>query len=121
MQIALESRELVPLPCRDVCGNTLTFSHRLRIYVRGGMRKNPARDVIEDSGFQNLWKERSLARLFSRIRETMPQDKPGTLSPEQTADIIAHILRANQLPPGDSALPSDLDILKEIGLDAGEP
>ena len=77
--------------------------------------------LLNDSGFQNLWRDRSLARLFSRIRETMPQDRPGTLSPEQTADIIAHILRANQLPAGETALPSDLEILKDIRLDAGEP
>ena len=57
--------------------------------------------LLNDSGFQNLWRERSLARLFSRIRETMPQDKPNTLSPEQTADIIAYILSGNQLPAGD--------------------
>jgi S-disulfanyl-L-cysteine oxidoreductase SoxD len=77
--------------------------------------------LLNDSGFQNLWRERSLARLFSRIRETMPQDQPGTLSPEQTADIIAHILQGNQLPAGDVALPTDLEILKDIRLDAGEP
>jgi mono/diheme cytochrome c family protein len=77
--------------------------------------------LLNDTGFQNLWRDRSLARLFSRIRETMPQDKPGTLSPEETADIVAHILRANQLPAGDVALPHDLEILKEIRLDAGEP
>jgi S-disulfanyl-L-cysteine oxidoreductase SoxD len=77
--------------------------------------------LLNDSGFQNLWRERSLARLFSRIRETMPQDQPGTLSPEQTADIVAYILSGNQLPAGDVALPTDLEILKDIRLDAGEP
>ena len=77
--------------------------------------------LLNDSGFQNLWRDRSLARLFSRIRETMPQDKPGTLSPEQTVDLIAYILSANQLPAGDVALPPDLESLKEIRVDAGEP
>ena len=77
--------------------------------------------LLNDTGFQNLWRDRSLARLFSRIQETMPQDKPGTLSPEQTADIIAYILSANQLPAGDGALPGDVEVLKDIRLDAGEP
>ena len=77
--------------------------------------------LLNDSGFQNLWRERSLARLFSRIRETMPQDKPGTLSPEQTVDLIAYILSANELPAGDVPLPQDLESLKEIRVDAGEP
>ena len=77
--------------------------------------------LLNDSGFQNLWRDRSLAQLFSRIRETMPQDKPNTLSPEETADIVAYILNANQLPAGDTALPTDLEMLKEIRVDAGEP
>ena len=77
--------------------------------------------LLNDSGFQNLWRDRSLAQLFSRIRETMPQDKPNTLSPQETADIVAYILNANQLPGGDMPLPTDLEILKEIRLDAGEP
>ena len=77
--------------------------------------------LLNDSGFQNLWRDRSLAQLFSRIRETMPQDKPNTLSPEETADLVAYILNANQLPAGDTALPTDLEILKEIRVDAGEP
>jgi S-disulfanyl-L-cysteine oxidoreductase SoxD len=77
--------------------------------------------LLNDSGFQNLWKERSLAQLFDRIRETMPQDKPNTLSPEETAALVAYILSGNQLPAGETALPTDLEILKEIRVDAGEP
>jgi len=77
--------------------------------------------LLNDSGFQNLWRDRSLAQLFSRIRETMPQDKPNTLSPEETADLVAYILNANQLPAGDTPLPTDLEKLKDIKVDAGEP
>ena len=77
--------------------------------------------LLNDSGFQNQWRERSLAQLFGRIRETMPQDKPNTLSPEETAALVAYILSGNQLPAGETALPIDLEILKEIRVDAGEP
>jgi len=51
----------------------------------------------------------------------MPQDKPNTLSPEETADLVAYILNANQLPAGDTPLPTDLEKLKDIKVDAGEP
>ena len=77
--------------------------------------------LLNDSGFQNLWRQRSLAQLFGRIRETMPQDKPNTLSPEETAALVAYILSGNQLPAGEAPLPIDLEILKEIRVDAGEP
>ena len=77
--------------------------------------------LLNDSGFQSLWKQRSLAQLVARIRETMPQDKPNTLSPEETAALVAYILSGNQLPAGETALPTDLELLKEIRVDAGEP
>jgi len=77
--------------------------------------------LLNDSGFQNLWRQRSLAQMFSRIRETMPQDNPNTLSPEETAALVAYILSGNQLPAGETAIPTDLEILKEIRVDAGEP
>lgn len=74
--------------------------------------------LLNDHSFQSAWKDRSVGDFFSRIRDTMPQDKPRSLSPSETAEIIAHILRANQLPPGDTALAEDADALKEIRLDA---
>ena len=77
--------------------------------------------LLNDTGFQNLWRDRSLARLFKAIRETMPQDAPGTLTAEESVDIVAYILSANQLPAGDAELPHDLEILKDVRLDAGEP
>jgi mono/diheme cytochrome c family protein len=77
--------------------------------------------LLNDGGFQNLWKDRSLARLFSRIQETMPQDKPGSLSPDQTIDIMAYVLSANALPSGEAPLAADIEALKDIRLGTGEP
>ena len=77
--------------------------------------------LLNDYVFQTTWKDRSLAELFERIRDTMPQDEPGTLSPEQLVDLIAYILSANQLPPGEEALPQDSETLMHIRLDAGQP
>ena len=77
--------------------------------------------LLNDYAFQTTWKDRSLAELFERIRDTMPQDAAGSLSPEQLVELIAYILSANQLPPGDVALPEDTGILMHIRLDAGLP
>ena len=77
--------------------------------------------LLNDSGFQNLWKGRSLAQLFDRIRETMPQDKPNTLSADDTASLVAYILKGNELPAGEKALATDVEVLKEIKFEAGEP
>ncbi len=77
--------------------------------------------LLNDYAFQTTWKDRSLGELFERIRDTMPQDEPGTLSSEQLVELIAYILSGNQLPPGDVALPQDTEALMHIRLDAGQP
>jgi mono/diheme cytochrome c family protein len=77
--------------------------------------------LLNDYVFQAAWNGRSLGDLFDRIRNTMPQNEPGTLSPQHTADIVAYLLSANQLPPGSAALDSDVEALKEIRFDTGHP
>ena len=77
--------------------------------------------LLNDWVFLDAWKSRSVGDLFERIRTTMPQNKEGTLSPEQTAAIVAYILSANKLPAGDAALGEDVAVLKQIQMDAGEP
>jgi len=77
--------------------------------------------LLNDYVFQAAWKERSVGTFFERIRETMPQNKPRTLSPEQTVDIIAHILSANRLPAGDVPLSQDVEVLKQIRMDTEQP
>jgi mono/diheme cytochrome c family protein len=74
--------------------------------------------LLNDYGFQVAWKDRSVGQFFSRIRETMPQNQPNTLSPEEVAEIIAFVLSANQMPTGAEALPTDVELLRQIKLDA---
>jgi mono/diheme cytochrome c family protein len=77
--------------------------------------------LLNDFTFQETWKERSVGQFFERIRRTMPQNEPGTLSPQMTAEIVAYILSMNRLPAGDAALSSDAEALREIRLDAVDP
>ena len=73
--------------------------------------------LLGDHTFRNFWRGRSLGEMFGYIRETMPQDAPGTLTAAQTAEIVAHILRGNRLPAGDAALPDDEETLNGIPFD----
>ena len=77
--------------------------------------------LLNDYVFQTTWNDRSLGELFERIRDTMPQEAPGTLSSAELVELIAYILSANQLPPGDVALPQDTETLMHIRLGAGLP
>lgn len=71
--------------------------------------------------FMSNWNGHTVGELFDRIRTTMPADHPGTLSPEDTANLVALILSSNKFPAGESELPHDSEALKQITLDAKNP
>src|SRR5262245_2365735 len=66
------------------------------------------------SEFSGNWDDLSLGDLADRLRISMPQDNPQSLSREQTADLIALILRGNRLPAGQADLPFQTENLKMI-------
>ena len=71
--------------------------------------------------FTANWNDLSLGDLFERIRATMPLDKPGTLSRQQNADVVAFVLKANLWPAGTSELSRDLGVLKQIRIQSSKP
>jgi len=64
--------------------------------------------------FQADWNGLSVGDLFERIRISMPQNAPGSLSGQQNADILAFLLEANKFPTGTTELPKEAMILKGI-------
>jgi mono/diheme cytochrome c family protein len=56
--------------------------------------------------FLSAWTGQQLDGLYSRIKETMPADKPGSLSDQANADLLAYILKTNGFAPGTQPLPS---------------
>jgi mono/diheme cytochrome c family protein len=64
--------------------------------------------------FNMDWIDLAMSDLFDRTRGTMPADKPGTLKPEQAADVIAYLLQKATFPAGQTELPADAAALKDI-------
>ena len=73
--------------------------------------------LLGDHTFRNAWRGRSLGELFEYIRETMPQDAPGTLTAGESAAIVAAILRGNRVAAGETPLSDDPAALHEIPFD----
>ena len=71
--------------------------------------------------FTANWNDLTLGDLFERIRATMPLDKPGTLSRQQNADLVAFLLKANQWPAGTTELSRELGALKQIRIQSSKP
>ena len=53
------------------------------------------------------WKGLPVRDLYDFIQMYMPQDKPGSLSKKQYADIVAYILKFNTIPGGTAELPEE--------------
>jgi len=64
--------------------------------------------------FAKKWNGLPLADFFALISETMPEDFPGSLKPDEYAQVTAYVLRVNRMPAGQSALPADREALKQI-------
>ena len=71
--------------------------------------------------FNAQWNDRSINELFERTRISMPADKPGTMTPEQVADVTAFVLSKGGFPAGETELPSESDALKAIKFLAVRP
>jgi S-disulfanyl-L-cysteine oxidoreductase SoxD len=69
---------------------------------------------LTGGGFMANWDGLTLGDLADRIRVSMPLNSPGTLSRQQTVDVIAYILRFDQFPAGKEELPRETPALKQI-------
>jgi mono/diheme cytochrome c family protein len=57
--------------------------------------------------FRFKWNGRSAAELFEEIRNTMPEENPGSLTRQEYADIVAYMMKMNGMPSGPRPLAPD--------------
>lgn len=67
--------------------------------------------------FRQRWAGHSLFELFQLIHDRMPDDDPGTLSSDESLQLVAYLLKLNGLPAGSDALGSDATALKKIKIE----
>ena len=70
--------------------------------------------------FANSWDRRPLSDLYSFIVTRMPKNEPGSLQPDEYADVLAYLLKLNELPSGSDPLPADSVALKKIRIEVGK-
>ena len=71
--------------------------------------------------FASNWNDLSLGELFERMRISMPQNAPGSLSRQQDADILAFMLSKAGVPAGQTELPTQAEVLNAIKFIAQKP
>src|SRR5688572_20321937 len=77
----------------------------------GGVEMAPP---LAGDTFSSNWEGVALSDLFERMRTSMPQNKPGSLSRAQNADILAHMLKVSGFPAGDVPLDGQAGALTQI-------
>lgn len=70
--------------------------------------------ALTGGDFTSNWNDLSLGDLFERMRIGMPADKPGSVSPQDNADILAFMLFKAGFPTGAAELPAQTDVLNQI-------
>lgn len=68
--------------------------------------------------FSSNWNGLTVGDLFERIRISMPADRPGKLTREQDADVLAYMLSVSECPPGKAELGHQTEVLKQIRIEA---
>ena len=61
-----------------------------------------------------------LSELVDKIQHTMPQDDPGKLTRQQSADVVAYMLQVGKFPAGRAELRADDAVLKQIAIAPGQ-
>jgi S-disulfanyl-L-cysteine oxidoreductase SoxD len=82
------------------------------------LKGNEIIPALTGDTFTGNWKGKTVGDLFEKINMTMPALDPGSLTPEQTSDLIAHILSVAKYPAGKTALATSMDALQQIKIDA---
>jgi cytochrome c len=62
--------------------------------------------------FLKAWDGKSVNELFTRMRETMPQDSPSSLPAQTYLDLVAYVFQTNGAPEGPQELALNSDALK---------
>jgi mono/diheme cytochrome c family protein len=76
---------------------------------------------LASGDFLSGWDGLTVGDLFERIRISMPQNAPGSLSGQQNADILAFMFSVNKFPTGSADLPKEAGILKQIKFEGKKP
>ncbi len=75
---------------------------------------------LTGADFTMDWNGMTVGDLFEKMQTSMPADKPGQLSREQNASLLAYILSGNKFPAGTAELPTDAERLRQIRFEAAK-
>jgi len=70
-----------------------------------------------DELFYMSFAGKPLWEMYDVISDTMPEDNPGSLKPQEYADVITYLLKLNMFPEGQDELPPTKEVLSTIKME----
>jgi len=67
-----------------------------------------------DDLFYTSFAGKPLWEMFDVISDSMPEDNPGSMKPEEYVDVMAYLLQLNKFPTGAEDLPVSKEALSGI-------
>jgi mono/diheme cytochrome c family protein len=95
-------------------GEALYFERCVRCHGPTYMGGTDGAQPLVGPTFNSNWNNVTLDQMLDRVRLTMPQDTPASLSRQQTADAMAFLFSINKIPPGKTELPRQAEMLALI-------
>ena len=95
-------------------GEVLYGEHCVKCHGATLQGNGEGANPLTGATFKSTWNGVSMGALFDRVRLSMPQDKPGGMTRQQVADLLAFILRTNKFPAGKEELARQTDVLNAI-------
>ena len=80
------------------------------------LRGNSNTPSLLGMSFMFIWEDRSLGELYTKMRDEMPSDRPGSLSTQSYEDLLAYLLQSNQFPAGEKELKASAGMLDKISI-----
>jgi mono/diheme cytochrome c family protein len=95
-------------------GDTLYQEHCLRCHGAALQGNGEGALPLTGATFMATWNGVTLGAMLERVRISMPQDKPATMTRQQIADVLAFVLQSHKFPAGEVVLAKQTDILNAI-------
>ncbi|MDB4913013.1 MAG: hypothetical protein JWM95_657 [Gemmatimonadetes bacterium] len=112
-------RATAQTPARATTGGVYSApqAERGRVAYAGFCRSCHSPASHSGTTFEKIWKGKTLGDLFGYLTAQMPKNDPGSLNPDQYADVMAYLLKMNALPAGKIELPADSAQLASIRIE----
>lgn len=103
-------------PARSVKAGVYTAAQadRGQALFRSKCASCHAPNRFTDDLFYASFAGKPLWEMFDVISDTMPEDDPGGMKPEEYVDVMAYLLKLNNFATGDVELPTGKDALGSI-------